>query len=275
MNMLFILENKMFNELVNCEYNELQKLFSYGKCFFSEEKFDEIRSKIAVINKLYEDEMNKIEDYEKGEYLKNIETYGEVCFDEEPSYMIGVLETKIKHKVINIIETYFDEDVFKLNKSKIVEFKDETIVKETNLGQLDTILSRIRKRLYSFLSIIGYYQRKKNYFLTKSAVYNICSKYSKEVYIMNKGLGKKELYHNIFGEWGRISPEYIDVDKVSLHNLILPYLRTNINELIEIIKIMLEGFKKYYGNEAWDYIKNEVEKYIKSCEEKGVMKEVY
>ena len=276
---VFILENKMFNELVNYNFDEVGKLFSYGKVFFRPEQYDEIRSKVAIINEQYFSELNKIEEYEKGEFRQLIQLYDEVSFDEEPAYMVGVLELKSKQQIIKLIEQYFDEETFKLNKSQIPSTVKEE-VKEANYGQLDVYLSRLGKtKLYGFISIVGFWQRRKGYFLNKSDVFKICSRYSNEGYYVNRDLGLEEKFYYIFGKWGRIGNKFIDIDFISLKTLILPYLRNNINELIEIAKIIIDGFKvKSYKNDGeedpkWRNIQLEVAKFIQTCEEKGLIKE--
>ena len=88
----------------------------------------------------------------------------EVSFDEEPAYMVGMAELKSKHKIIKLIEEYFDYETFNKNKNHIpTSIVDES--KHENLGQLDTYLSKLGKtKLYGFLSIVGYWQRRKGYF---------------------------------------------------------------------------------------------------------------
>ena len=276
---IYILENKMFNELVNFSFEEMKNLFSYGKLFFPLNKHDEIREKVRQLDEVSNIEINKINEYERGEFQNIIKANDEVCFDEEPAYMYGIVQLKYKNKIISIIKEYFDDELFNKNKNQMIMDNDKG-VEEVSIGQLDVYLSRLGKtKIYGFLSIVGYYQRRRNYFLNKSAIFDICWKYSNEVNYVNKALGINNEFHYIFGKWGRIEDKYIDIDYISLKNLVLPYFKNNVNELIEISKIIIKGFSQRGGNNnedsKWKNIQLEVAKYINVCETKGLIKEVY
>ena len=64
-----------------------------------------------------------------------------------------------------------------------------------------------------------------------------------------------------------------------MKNLVLPYFKNNVNELIEISKIIIEGFSQRGGNNnedsKWKNIQLKVAQYINVCETKGLIKEVY
>ena len=271
MDIWFIVENQMFSELSNYSFEEVRYVFNSAGFYVPEDKQSELISKAQVVKDDYLKKLNEIETYEKTVYC-NVVDKQKVPFEKDPTFMMGTLETEIKDKLINLIEEYFDEKTFERNKD-LINKEDKKVVEEDPY-LLSVFLTTIRKRFYSFLTLVGYYQRHKNYFISKTDMYQINKEYSKAVYIMNKGLGKEYEYHNIFVSWGRLDDKYLDVDKISLESLVCKYLKINTNELIEITKIMLKCFSMSFGNDAWDLIKDETGKYIKECEKNRLMKEV-
>ena len=105
-------------------------------------------------------------------------------------------------------------------------------------------------------------------------------KYTKEVYEINKNLGMAFMPRDIFVAKGRLKPpkptykkdengnkvkiqdpyleiyqsnKFIDIDKISLLELVRPHLQNNTQEINKIIHIMIKNFKSNLsGKEAWD-----------------------
>ena len=273
MEVLFILENELFNELVNLDLKEVGRVLNYFECFVPATRMDEFEEEAAKIQRGYDDEIKKIDEYESNEYEEIVKKGVAPKFEEEPSYLQGNIEAKYRDLLIKLIKKYFDSVTFINNKDRVIE--NEARVKEVKESVFDLTVSMttVRRRLYSFLTVVGYYQRHSQYFLSRSDVYKICCKYSNEVCYINKSLGMTHQYYYIFGSWGRVdSDKYLDVDKISLQSLVLPYLKSNTLELSHIIEIIDHGFKKFFGEEAWEYIWDETKKFIRECELKGMMK---
>jgi hypothetical protein len=206
---------------------------------------------------------------------------------DEPSFMIRDLEIQAQSKLIEIIRKYFDRDVFEKNKTSF--FKHEVFQEQSveTPHELWVSLNVHKDHIYSILSILGYYQRHKGYFLSQSDFYKICYEYSSQVHYINRNLGMKYRFVNIFISSQRIksssksdgevdesyqSSKFIDVDKLSLIGLLQPYLKHNTNEIKQIIDIMMRNLRGRHGGLAWDSALEEVNNFISECESKGIMK---
>ena len=297
MKALECLENEAFNELINFHFDEVRAVFNFNKYFIAYDTSKEFTEEVLKVKNWYMSELDKIEKYAQGEYVKNKNSGLYIAEFEEPQYKISEIENRTKSKLIRILTKYFDKDLFLINKPFIYKegsFKEEIV--ETPHEML-VALNVSKNRIYSLLSILGFYQRHNSYFLSKSAFLSICSNYSKQVYLVNKSLGMEYRFVNIFLGSERIKPpktkkkantvdesisevvsnqrqssKYIDIDKISLLMLLQPYLKHNTQEIRKIIEIMMENFNKYKGKDAWDKTMYDVNVLIAECESKGIMK---
>jgi hypothetical protein len=292
-------ETEAFNELINFSFQEVREAFNYYRFFFACEQEEEIIKDILEAKDWYSKELDAVEAYAHGEYAqkKNSEIY--IPEYAEPIFKINRIENQTKSELIRIIEKYFNKERYQLNKHHIYEqgaFKEEAI--ETPHEML-VALNVNKNRIYSLLSILGYYQRHCRYFVSQAAFLNICLNYSNQVYAINKNLGMEYRFVNIFISNSRIKPpkckksdgsvennianavteryqshKFIDIDKISLLMLIQPYLKHNTKEVKTIIEIMMKNFDKYKKNSAlaWKVTMAEVDAYIAECELKGIMR---
>lgn len=297
MNILECFETEAFNELINFSFEEVRAVFNLNMYFVSPEQGDKFISEATQVKQWYTEELNKIEEYVQGEYTDNVNSRIEIPEYEEPQYKVKGIEVQTKRKLIGLITRYFNKDVFQLNKQQIYKeeiFKEETV--ETPHEMLVS-LNVNKNRIYSLLSIIGYYQRRYGYFLSRFDFLKICYDYSNQVYFINKNLGMKYRFVNIFISSSRIKPvrkeksdnnmytditnlnleqfqsnKFIDIDKISLLMLIQPYLKHNTQEINKIIQIMMNNFNKYNGKNSWERTMDEVNEFIAECTAKGIMK---
>lgn len=297
MTILECFETGAFNELINFPFEEVRATFNLFYLYVLEEQQNRLVAEATQIKSLYIEELNKIEEYMQGEYIQRINSGEDIPEFDEPKYKINGIEVQTKRKLINLITKYFNKKLFEQNKQYIFE---QEIFKEESVEMLHELLISLnvhKSRIYSLLSIIGYYQRQKGYFLSRSDFLKICLDYSNQVYFINKSLGMKYRFVNIFIGSSRIKPpkrkktennvdtnieicideqyksnKFIDVDKISLLMLIQPYLKNNTKEINEIIKIMMKNFKNYSNKLSWETILAEVDTYISECEKKGIMK---
>jgi hypothetical protein len=181
--------------------------------------------------------------------------------------------------------------MFQQNKPALCQepiFKEETVEAAQELW---VSLNVHKDHIYSVLSIIGYYQRHHRYFLSEEDFLKICYEYSNQVYYLNKHLGMKHRFVNIFMGNQRIkssksdeevdesfqSNKFVDVDKISLIMLLQPYLKNNTREIVKIIEIMMKNTsirhgRKHSSSMAWPKTLEEVRVFIAECESKGIMK---
>lgn len=296
MNILECFETGAFNELINFSFEEVRAAFNLNRYFVLAEHGDQFIAEASQVKEWYTEALNRIEKYSQEEYSVNKNSGIEIPEFEEPQYKVNGVEIQTKRKLINLITKYFNKELFQLNKQQIygqAVFKEEAI--ETPHEMLIS-LNVNKSRIYSLLSILGYYQRHYGYFLSRFDFLKICYDYSNQVYFINKNLGMEYRFVNIFISSSRIKPskskksqigvdynignfvseqfqsnKFIDIDKISLLMLIQPYLKNNTKEINKIIEIMIENFKKY-KTDAWDKTWNEVAEFIKECELKGIMK---
>jgi hypothetical protein len=265
----------------------VRNLFNWYAYYVPASKAEPFVSEASAVKIKYEEELARIEKYTKEEYTDLVNSGVEVPEYDEPSFMIKEVELQTKSQLVGIIRKYFDKDVFALNRSELYGhemFKEETI--ETP-HELWVSLNVHKDHIYSILSILGYYQRHKGYFLSQSDFYKICYEYSSQVHYINRNLGMKYRFVNIFIGSQRIktsskgdeevdesyqSSKFIDVDKLSLIGLLQPYLKHNTNEIKQIIDIMMRNLRGRHGGLAWDSALEEVNNFISECESKGIMK---
>ena len=299
MNIWECFETEAFNELMKFSFQEVREAFNYNHYFFAYEQEEEIIKDILEAKDWYSKELDKIEAYAQGEYTQKKNSGAYIPEYAEPTFKINRIENLIKSELIRILSKYFNKELFQLNKHHIYGhgvFKEETI--ETP-HDLRITLNVNKNRIYSLLSILGYYQRHRGYFLSQSAFLSICLNYSNQVYAINKNLGMEYRFVNIFIASSRIKPQkrkktdgsvddnianvvseqyqnnkFIDIDKISLLTLIQPYLKHNTKEIKTIIEIMMKNFDKYKKNSAlaWKITMDETNAFIADCESKGIMK---
>ena len=294
-NILECIETGAFNELINFSFEEVRAFFNFNQYFVLDEDGDQFIKEATQIKNWYTEELNKIEKYAQTTYTDNINSGMDVPEFDMPQYKIDQAEIQTKRKLIGLIKKYLNKDLFELNKPQIYGhpiFKEQTV--ETP-HELLIALNLNKNRLYSLLSIIGYYQRKHRYFLSQASFLSICNEYSNQVYRVNKSLGMQYRFVNIFIGSERIKPskgkkenltdeelenlkhyqnnKFIDVDKISLLMLIQPYLKYNTKELCKIIEIMEKTFKSCKdGDLAWEITMNQVGEFLSECETKGIMR---
>ena len=292
MKLLECLETEAFNELIAFSFEEVKWVFDQHIYFVPNAKENQVVDEAATIEKWYKEALERINKYEEDEYSIKINQGEEIPEFKTPQYMVSDVETQTKRKLIFLLSKYFDKSLFELNKSRIYNqevFKEEAI--ETP-HELLISLNVNKNRIYSLLSIIGYYQRTKGYFISRSSWCKIRFEYSAQVHFVNKSLGMEYRPINIFNSWERIKPpkvkksnqvvdpkpesyqsnKFIDMDKISLIMLLQPHLKYNTNEINKIIEIMTKNFKKYRGDLAWEVTQIEVGEFISECESKGIMK---
>lgn len=294
-NILEYLESGAFNELIRFSFEEVRSVFNLNQYFVLDEHYDKFIYEASQVKSWYTDALNKIEVYAQGEYAANLNSGIEVPEIDTPQYKVRNIEVQTKRKLIQLIIKYFNQDLFQHNKPQIYGheiFKEEAI--ETPYEML-VALNVNKNRIYSLLSILGYYQRHRGYFLSRAEFMNICYDYSCQVHFINKSLGMEYRFVNIFIGNQRIKPskktdgkvdtnidnflseqfqshKYIDIDKISLLMLIQPYLKHNTQEIHKIIEVMMKNFRKYRGANAWEKTMEEVNSFIAECEVKGIMK---
>jgi hypothetical protein len=274
-----------FNELINFSFEEVRAAFNQFEYYVSLGKEESFVNESIQVKNWYSEELKKIEKYTQEEYTDLVNSGEDIPEFDEPSFMIRDLEIQAQSKLIEIIRKYFDRDVFEKNKTSF--FKHEVFQEQSveTLHELWISLNVHKDHIYSILSILGYYQRHKGYFLSQSDFYKICYEYSSQVHYINRNLGMKYRFVNIFISSQRIktsskgdeevdesyqSSKFIDVDKLSLIGLLQPYLKHNTNEIKQIIDIMMKNLRGRRGGLAWDSALEEVNKYIAECESKGI-----
>ena len=281
----FVME--AFNELINFSFEEVRAAFNQFEYYVSLGKEEAFVSESIQVKNWYSEELKKIEKYTQEEYPDLVNSGEDIPEFDEPSFMIRDLEIQAQSKLIEIIRKYFDREVFEKNKTSF--FKHEVFQEQSveTPHELWVSLNVHKDHIYSILSILGYYQRHKGYFLSHSDFYKICYEYSSQVHYINRNLGMKYRFVNIFISSQRIksssksdkevdesyqSSKFIDVDKLSLIGLLQPYLKHNTNEIKQIIDIMMRNLRGRHGGLAWDSALEEVNNFISECESKGIMK---
>ena len=281
----FVME--AFNELINFPFEDVRVAFNQFDCYVAMGKEEAFVSESIQVKNWYSEELKKIEKYTQEEYTDLVNSGEDIPEYDEPSFMIKEVEIQVKSKMIEIISKYFDRDVFEKNKTSF--FKHEVFQEQSveTPHELWVSLNVHKDHIYSILSILGYYQRHKGYFLSQSDFYKICYEYSSQVHYINRNLGMKYHFVNIFISSQRIksssksdkevdesyqSSKFIDVDKLSLLALLQPYLKHNTNEIKQIIDIMMKNLRGRRGGLAWDSALEEVNNFIAECESKGIMK---
>lgn len=296
MDVRYCFETESFNELINFSFDEVREVFNYNEHFVADADGEQFIAEAAQVKNWYAEELDKIEQYGQFEYSKIINSGVAPLESDDPQYKIKNLENQTKRKLIKLISKYFNKEVYQISREELFGkevFKEET---QEMLHEMLVVLNVNKYRIYQLLSIIGYYQRRKGYFLSKSDFFNICCNYSNQVYFINKNLGMEHRFVNIFIGSSRIkgqrqkksgsvdanienvvaegfqNSKFIDVDKTSLLMLVQPFLKHNTKELKRIIEIMDKNLSKRKDEDRWEKTLNEVGEFIYYCELKGIMK---
>ena len=286
MDIWFALENKLFNELVNFEFEEIRKAFNCFQLFVSPKEQNDFIKEASEAKQRFEEKVKKIDEYATTKYESLVKAGVSIGFEEEPGYRYQIVEAETKNDLIELFKKYFDVDIFSNNKDYLKDKTEEIKENDEDISNLRRATTAIRHHFYAFLSIIGWYQRHKHYFLSRSDVGRICRAYTFEVNCINSKLGLEHSpYRNVFGSWGRVDPKlYLDVDKISLRDLVLKFCKTNTAQLARIAEICGEVFetkeKKKFdedGNEIEEETKfqkiiKKSNEYITKCENQGIMK---
>lgn len=268
MNIWKYLENNNLAGLAIISLEDILNAFKYYKYFVANHNFKDFDDKRKIFDDKYNEGLNikvskAIENYE--EAIRNNDIP-----DEDPEIVKAKVNSEYRSNLISLIREYFDLEVFHRNKLYLPGFKLDKESNQADTRELAIALVPIRRNLYTFLSVVGYYQRTKHYFLSAQDWKNICYLYSKEVAFINQNLGYKFELLNPFIKDKRLDKKYIDVDKISLESLILTCLKTNIKQLVQIAKIIRECFDKASGD-TWKEIQVQTDEYIKKCEIKNLM----
>ena len=297
MNKFESFETGAFNELINCSFQDVREVFNLNPYFVLSSELEQFCQEAAQVKNWYLEELNKVEEYAQGEYEQKVNSGIDLFESDSPAFKIQTIEVQTKRKLIGLIRKYFNKELFQYNKPYIKDFdvfKEEAV--ETPHEML-VALNVNKNRIYSLLSILGFYQRHCGYFLSRFDFLKLCYDYSNQVYQMNKSLGMEYRFVNIFIGSCRIKPsrvkkvedtdeeidvevekyqsdKFIDIDKISLTMLIYPYLKNNTKEIHKIIEIMSRNFKKYKKDSSlgWSKTMEEVNTFIHECESKGIMK---
>ena len=286
MDIWFALENKLFNELVNFEFQDIRKAFGYFEYYVPFGKEEEFVAEATKAKQKYEAGIKKINKYEVNEYEEMLKKGINPTFEQEPGYQQQIVEAEARNDLIELFKKYFDVEIFLNNKSRIKADIENIKENEEDISNLRRATTVIRHNLYMFLSIVGWYQRHKHYFLSRSDVARICRAYTTETNIINAKLNLEySQYRNVFGSWGRVDPKvYLDIDKISLRDLVLKFCKTNTAQLAHIAEICADVLKmkmKPIFNEDGDFVGMEdkmdivikrANQYIEKCEKQGIMK---
>ena len=268
MNIWKYLENNNLAGLAIISLEDILNAFKYYKHFIADYNLKAFEEKKKNFDDKYNEDINKkvsiaIENYEAA--LRNNDIP-----DEDPEIVKAKINTEYRSNLISLIREYFDLGVFHRNKLYIPGFKIDREDNQADTRELAIALVPIRRNLYTFLSVVGYYQRTKHYFLSVQDWKNVCYLYSKEVAFINQPLGYRFELLNIFIKDKRLDKKYIDVDKISLESLILTCLKTNVKQLIQIAKIIRNCFDNASGD-TWKEIQQQTDEYIRKCENKHLM----
>lgn len=189
MNILECFETGAFNELIRFSFEEVRAAFNLNGYFVSSEQMDRFVCEATQVKTKYTEELNKVEQYAQGEYTVKINSGDEVPEFETPQFKVKAVETQTKRQLIKLIAEYFNRDLFQSNKTFLYGhelFKEETVEAP---HELLIALNVNKTKIYSLLSILGYYQRNYGYFLSRTDFLAICYDYSHQVHIINKNLG--------------------------------------------------------------------------------------
>ena len=273
MNIQDYLEYNNFAGLAIFSLEDLLEAADEYQNFIYSENYQEYLNKKEEYKKQYElDLKDKVERVREA-YNKAIEN--NQIPDDDPDIVMAKVRSVYRNNIINLIRKYFAYNVFATGKLEIKNYNPHLNQQSKDSNDLAVALVPIRRQLYTFLSIVGYYQYKKSYFLSKDDWRAMNYIYGKEVAFVNQPLGYQ--YNSkisLFLKENRINTgkkkTFIDIDPISLESLIVKYLKTNITQLIEIAHIIRSKFNKASAN-VWEDIKKEVDEYIKLCEAQRLM----
>ena len=271
----YALENGYTAEIFTLLFSEIKEILNQYPLFVTDEDDKAFVAKAKAIESKHQKDKALIEDYRNNEYQKRLDSGEDVPFSEQPDIKLAQLEGSTKIAVANLIVEYFNKDYYRTHKKADAKPQSKPSGRIYNQMAFLESLVTIRDRLGLFLAIIGYNRYNHSYFISDKDIVEITARYNEDIRRFNKGMNLPVV--NLFDRSTTIQRRlgdktpFIDIDNVSLQNLVAPYFKTNLKELIEIIDMIYKGF--WYGQKIEDLYQN-VGDYIKDCESKGLLIEV-
>ena len=248
-------------------FDDMVQLLNAWKEYVRVEDDEIFVQKGMSIQNNYKKEIEEIEHYELNEYQQQVQSGKNIPFGQRPETKKAQVRAFTKEAIANLIIEYFNKEFYLANKGKSenkVELKGRVV---TPMNFLESLVT-IRDRLGVFLGMVGFYVRYHGYFLSQNDVKEINERYNKDASLINKHISginvnlfdRKTSLGNVFNN--KLIKEkvpYVEIDNVSLQNLIAPYFKTNLNELMDIIDIIYKAF--FYGG-TFEEMQEEISTYM-------------
>ena len=273
MNIWDYLENGNFAGLAIFSLEDLLAASDEFENFAYPSNYQEIRTLKEEFKNKYEKDLDTKVKKAQDDYDKAVAN-GEIP-NEDPTIVAQKVRSEYRNKLIWLLKNYFVQNEFVAGRLSIKDYKENNSIEKKDSSDLAVALVPIRRQLYTFLSVIGYYQYHKKYFLSQKDWSEMNYLYGKEVAFVNQPLGYAyDKNISLFLKERRLNKnkkkEFIDIDPISLETLIVEHLKSNINEAIEIAHIIRNNFEHATGD-TWKQIQEDVNEYIKQQENLRLM----
>ena len=271
------IDDGFFSELFKCSIDEVIDVFNNYRLFIKEKDYSNWEVERLELRRRDDEELEKLKEYCDIEFPKLKENKKQIGFEDSPEFKAKVIDSRTRNALANMIIKYFDKDTFLRNRNKINIVKQDQIQNRA-MTEVDLVqaLYSLKGRIHTFLYTIGILQQQYHCFFSNDTRYSINIRYSNAVKDMNKNVCEKlERFYDIFNYKQKKDLDEQDAflpDNISIINLITPYLKININELIDICGI-IKKYKKY-DDESKKARINEINHYVSSRINSGVIKRI-
>ena len=276
MDIIWHLDNEDFSGLASCDFDEVKQAFNYNGCFVRQDSMPAFVKEATAVKEDYASRLAEIDAYQVGAYEEKIRRGEDILFSDEPTYRVMMLETEVKGRLIGLMRKYFSRQTYAARKASIAQRSEPSDEATEDVPALQKALAQIRSQLYAFLSHVDYYMRHYGYFIRRRDAWLATKRYSEAVSRVNTSMLPGEYFY-FLGSWGRpmrTYERYIDVDPISMEQLVLGMCQSNTRQLAELAGIFGRAIRSYHGPDAYERRCREMSDYIKDCEAKGLLRKV-
>jgi hypothetical protein len=279
-NVWYFIEKGYLTELFMSDLDEITEVFNGYDQYVPISLLSSFELEATQLQKSYQSEKAITENKAKEDYISAQNSGINISIEMTPEFIVDSLKEETKIKLINLISKYYDKDYY--NSHKKQQTKPVAIKKPKTKYDLLMAMNSIRNQLSILLGTIGYYRvnkkfgRKWSYFMSKDAAYRINCDYNNAVRGFNAlrvNLPFMDVFkrRTIVDDKDDYGTEFIDLDSVSLLNLIYPHLNANIDELCEICYMTFKWLNTRRPGKKIDELYTQIGAYLDTRELEGAM----
>ena len=262
------------------DLDEITEVFNGYALYVPVNLLSSFELEATQLQKSYQSEKIITESKARADYVSAQSSGVNLTVEMTPEFIIDSLKEETKIKIINLISKYYDKDYY--NSHKKQQTKPVSVKKPKTKYDLLMAMNSVRNQLSIVLGTIGYYRANKkfgrrwSYFISRDTAYKINCDYNNAVRGFNAlrtDLPFMDVFkrYTIVDDKDDLGTEFIDLDSVSLLNLVYPHLNANIDELCEICYMTFKWLNTRRPGKKIDELYAQIGAYLEARELEGAM----